>query len=261
MADKERFGPPPDCAIFSDTGWEPESIYEWLEKLMTLTTIPIHVVSTGNLEKDILAAMEPDSGVGVGRVGQPPFYVKNPDRPDQADEGGMLWRCCTRDYKINPIQKKIRELLGYKSRQRVKKKCRQWFGISAEEAQRMKDSRVAWIDNFYPLVDNAIRREDCVKFLLDEGLPTPRKSACIACPYHSNAFWAKMKRDYPEEWDLAVEFDKKLRAPGKKLPGVRGDAFVHRRMKPLDEAVLDHEQPDQYNLWEMGGECEGLCGL
>mgnify|MGYP006928288352 CR=1 FL=1 len=70
-----------------------------------------------------------------------------------------------------------------------------------------------------------------------------------------------MKRDYPEEWAQAVEFDHSLREPGKSLPGVTGDLFVHRRMKPLDEAVLDFEQPDQFNLWEMGEECEGMCGL
>jgi hypothetical protein len=48
----------------------------------------------------------------------------------------MLYRQCTHDYKVIPIQKKIRELLGIKPRHRVKKGqlVEQWIGISTDEA-------------------------------------------------------------------------------------------------------------------------------
>jgi hypothetical protein len=40
-----------DCAIFSDTGWEPKSVYSHLERLIQCVDIPIHIVSAGNIKK------------------------------------------------------------------------------------------------------------------------------------------------------------------------------------------------------------------
>jgi hypothetical protein len=244
--------PRPDCAIFADTQWEPPAVYEQLEWLRSQTTIPIHVVTGGNLKDDVLNSIGPPGEKITGHFGGPPFFV------DGTDRGGMLWRKCTSDYKIQPIQKKIRTLLGYQPRQRVKKKVRQWFGISLDEAHRMRDSNVGWIDNYYPLVDLEMRRADCLSWMKKQGYPEPRKSACIGCPYHSSSTWAKMRRDYPDEFDDAVAFDTQLRTG--KLPGVRGDAYLHRSMLPLAEAVDSTHNPDQATM-EFGEECEGMCGL
>ena len=244
----------PDCAIFADTGWEPDAVYDQLNWLKEETTIPIHVVTAGNLKEDVLKAI--DSGRKISK-GQPPFFVRN-DEGDGTDLGGMLWRKCTTEYKINPIQKKIRTLLGYKPRQRVKKKARQGFGISVDEAHRMRDSRVSWIDNYYPLVDLEMRRADCLSWMKEQGYPEPRKSACVGCPYHSNSTWAKMRRDYPDEFDDAVAFDAELRKG--KLPGVKGNAYLHRSMLPLAEAVNSTHDPDQIEM-DFGQECEGMCGV
>ncbi|MAH44244.1 hypothetical protein CMI37_00335, partial [Candidatus Pacearchaeota archaeon] len=111
----------PDCAIFADTGWEPDAVYDQLNWLKEETTIPIHVVTIGNLKEDVLKVLGPE-GQKISK-GQPPFFVRNDDG-DGTDLGGMLWRKCTSEYKINPIQKKIHTLLRYKPRQRVKKKAR-----------------------------------------------------------------------------------------------------------------------------------------
>jgi hypothetical protein len=45
------------------------------------------------------------------------------------------------------------------------------------------------------------------------GYDAPIKSACIICPFRSMQSWAKMKRDDPESWTDAVDFDTKLRHP------------------------------------------------
>ena len=246
----------PDCAIFADTGWEPDAVYDQLNWLKEETTIPIHVVTAGNLKEDVLKVLGPE-GQKISRIGQPPFFVRN-DEGDGTDLGGMLWRKCTTEYKINPIQKKIRTLLGYKPRQRVKKKARQGFGISVDEAHRMRDSRVSWIDNYYPLVDLEMRRADCLSWMKEQGYPEPRKSACVGCPYHSNSTWAKMRRDYPDEFDDAVAFATELRKG--KLPGVKGNAYLHRSMLPLAEAVNSTHDPDQIEM-DFGQECEGMCGV
>ena len=40
---------PADVCIFADTGNEPKEVYEHLEKLKTISTIPIHIVATQTL--------------------------------------------------------------------------------------------------------------------------------------------------------------------------------------------------------------------
>ena len=122
----------------------------------------------------------------------------------------------------------------------------------------MRDSRVSWIDNYYPLVDLEMRRADCLSWMKEQGYPEPRKSACVGCPYHSNSTWAKMRRDYPDEFDDAVAFDAELRKG--KLPGVKGNAYLHRSMLPLAEAVNSTHDPDQIEM-DFGQECEGMCGV
>ncbi|MDP6739682.1 MAG: hypothetical protein QF404_06665, partial [Planctomycetota bacterium] len=65
---------------------------------------------------------------------------------------------------------------------------------------------------------------------------------------------------YPDEFAQAVEFDKELRTG--KLPGVTGDAYVHRKFLPLEEAVEATHNSNQLDfLDDFEGECEGMCGL
>jgi hypothetical protein len=94
------------------------------------------------------------------------------------------------------------------------------------------------------------------------GYPTPPKSSCVVCPFHTRAYWRALKTTAPEDWQYAVEFDATLRTG--KLPGVTGDAFVHRSMQPL--ALVDMSDPATRDgqmalpLWGGStGECEGVC--
>ena len=50
MAARGDIGPMPDCAIFSDTGWEPQYIYDYLEYIRPLLPFPIHQVSEVNFD-------------------------------------------------------------------------------------------------------------------------------------------------------------------------------------------------------------------
>ena len=60
MATHGEIGPMPDCAIFSDTGWEPTAVYEHLAWLMSphVLTFPIHIVSAGNIRDDLIAGAQ-----------------------------------------------------------------------------------------------------------------------------------------------------------------------------------------------------------
>lgn len=251
MAAAGEIGPMPDLAIFADTVNEKRATYRYLaEHIEPNVPFPVHHVSAGDLAADFLAALAGD----VTRCGQPPFFVRNPDNDGTpaADSGGMLWRKCTKEYKLQPIRAKVREASGGRA-------VEQWIGISLDEAHRMRDSGVQYIKNRYPLVEARLTRGDCAQWLLRHGFPLPPKSACYFCPYTSDEHWRAMKRDEPEEWDRACAFDDALRARRvtKLAAGIKGEIFVHRSMRPLRDADLG----DESTLDMFGNECEGMCGV
>ena len=123
MAAKGEITPMPDCAIFADTGWEPKRVYEWLDWLETQLPFPVYRVSKGNLRDDIVNSFQKQ------RLASVPFYTESENK-----RGGLLRRQCTREYKVEPITKKIRELMGLKPRQRAKGNINitLWIGISTD---------------------------------------------------------------------------------------------------------------------------------
>lgn len=249
-----------DAAIFADTGSEPSYVYTHLEWLLSVVQrIPVYRVSTGNLGHDMLAILQPLGEGRIGQSGHPPFYVQtSPERPI-----GMLWRRCTKDYKIVPIERKLRELCGYSPRQRMPKEpiVEQWKGISVEELQRASCSRQRWIFNRYPLIEQRMRRHDCIHWMHDHGFPEPPKSACVFCPYRSNAGWRSMREREPDDFQAAIAFDDALRAEGKRIPGTQGHAYVHRSAVPLRLVNFDNaEDEGQQNLFARE-ECAGVCGV
>lgn len=44
MAAHGEIGPIPDCAIFADTGWEPQAVYDYLAWLMSPNVLPFPVL-------------------------------------------------------------------------------------------------------------------------------------------------------------------------------------------------------------------------
>ena len=106
-----------DCAIFADTGAEPEKVYEWLEYIKSQVSYPVHVVQWRNLKDDLYAAAR-----GEYKGFTAPFHTRN----RETGKKGILMRQCTHDYKIMPVIRKIRELLGLKKGQKVKTGDRDW---------------------------------------------------------------------------------------------------------------------------------------
>lgn len=89
-------------AIFADTSWEPRRVYDHLDRLATVLDaagIPLYRVSAGNLRAD---AIDPQH-----RYASVPYFVRNSDGSE-----GMGRRQCTSEYKLSPINRKVRKLLG-----------------------------------------------------------------------------------------------------------------------------------------------------
>lgn len=270
---------PLDAAIFADTGWEPAAVYAHLDKLETELAahgIPIHRVSAGNIRDDhidpagehlfIRTTRKHPHLMGKQRTSIPVF-VTSPRGParytgeEVPTRGGKVRRTCTSTYKIEPVQKKIRELLGLAYRQRwpLEPVVEQLFGISYDEIQRMSDSGRPAIVHAYPLVDRRMTRDDCHAWMADHGWSAPR-SACIGCPFHRNDEWRRLRDEAPDEWADAVAFDHRLRerhAAG--LTTLDGIPFLHDTRVPLDEAAIDDVPAmDQLSLFDET--CTGFCG-
>ncbi|MFE2011153.1 hypothetical protein [Streptomyces sp. NPDC059491] len=229
--------PKVDYAVFADTGWEPQSVYTHLDRLereiAAPAGIPILRVSSGNIRDD---ALNPDH-----RFASMPLYILNQDgRP------GMTRRQCSGEYKVKPIKKKIRELLGYPYPMRVPKGVfvEQWIGISVDDFYRAKDADVKYMRNRHPLIDMDWTRSDCVRHLASLGLADTPKSSCLGCPFHGNAQWRNIRDNSPAEWEDIVEFDAAIRKGNARATAagstLLGQAFLHRSRVPLGEAPIDH---------------------
>ncbi|NEB89016.1 hypothetical protein G3I43_33360 [Streptomyces anulatus] len=229
--------PKVDYAIFADTGWEPKGVYRHLDRLQQEIAdpagIPIFRVSAGNIRDD---ALNPNH-----RFASMPLYILNRDgRP------GMTRRQCTGEYKIKPIKKKVRELLGYPYPARIPRDVHveQWVGISTDEFHRAKDSDVKYMRNRHPLIDMGWSRSDCIHYLTSLGMADTPKSSCLGCPFHGNAQWRNIRDESPEEWADVVEFDARIRQGNARATAsgnpLLGKAYLHRSRVPLSEAPIDH---------------------
>jgi len=213
-----------DAAIFADTGWERNETYmhlEWLRQEAGRHGIEVITVNDGDIRE-----LKIIQGIKGKRRASMPFFTDNNGKTI-----GMLKRQCTYDYKITPIKRQIRKMLGLKPRQWAPKDCvEQWLGFSTDEAQRIftrGPERMSVL--CYPLLQwNPMSRHDCEKWLYENYHITVPKSACIGCPYHHQNEWRALNE---MEFKEATEFDEMIRRKG----GVRGDLYLHRSCMPLHE--------------------------
>lgn len=240
--------PRPDCAIFADTGCEPRPVYEWLDYLTARLPYPVYRVQEAD---GLLAGLR--RSLAGRRFASLPAYTES-----ERDGGGRLRRQCTREYKVEPITRRIRGLLDLRPGQRVRGVAvTLWIGISLDEVVRMKPNRTSWIQNAWPLIDLRMTRTDCIRWLTQHGYPTPPKSSCVICPYHDNRYWRWLRDEDGEGWQTALDVDQALRGG---LHGTRQRVYLHRSLRPLGDVDLSTpEERGQLGLWEHAEECAGVC--
>ncbi len=234
--------PRADVAIFADTGDEPAWVYEQVEAMRAWSHIPVVIVSVGHLSADVIARQrgERQSAPAI------PAYTSRED-----GSMTMLQRHCTRDYKVRPIIRHVRKMVG---KRRVARAVG-LIGISLDEASRMKDAPEQWITNRWPLIDARLTRADCLAYLSSKGFAAPLKSACRFCPYHDDNYWRAMKEKAPVEFEAAAVVDDGIRNMTRS--GIPRPVFLHRSLRPLREAVFKDDTPPLF----ADLECEGMCGV
>lgn len=267
----------PDLVVFADTGDEPESVYENVERArdwcasagvdfaivssgMRLSEwekngvhVPLRTVSTRPHEKTVYALMDAN-GMEVEQADDPDLLT------DTAREGcrvekrvvieppgteGMLFRTCTSRFKTEPIQALMRSR-GWKE-----EGIELWLGMTTDEIRRVKPSRLGWITHRWPLIERDMRRSDCEAFLRRTLRAMPvMKSACVFCPFRSPESWRTLKGN---DLARAVAYDESIR----KARAADGyDSYVHRALMPVAEALDD----GTISLFALDDGCEdGVC--
>lgn len=260
----------PEFAVFADTQAEPSHVYKWLEFLKNeIKSFPIYVVTKSDLEKDCFQLSNKQNALRYNI----PFFTLKPE-----GQKGIMIRKCTRDYKIRPILKFIKQktqIRKYKISTKRKidenidlvkgnikfdidysKKINQWIGISTDEAMRMKDSLEKWAINFYPLIEMNMSRNDCLIWMQNYKYPEPPRSACYFCPYHNDKEWINLKNNYPDEFQKAVEFEKDIQNKTINLGKLESIPYLHNKRINLNE--IEFNIKDEAN--NFGNDCQGMCG-
>jgi hypothetical protein len=162
-------------------------------------------------------------------------------------------RTCTSEFKIRVIEKELRRRGATKDN-----KATVGLGISLDEYQRMRsadDPRSPYQLRHYPLIEARLTRQDCLNIIADEGLPTPGRSSCFFCPFHTADEWQRLARTRPDLFDQACGIEALLHERGKALG--RGAFYMTRHGAPLRE-VYDGNQTTIFDDEEAG--CEsGYC--
>lgn len=248
MAAAGELTPMPEGAIFADTQHEPAEVYRWLDWLERELPYPVHRVTKGSLAASALDMRVTADGRRFSKKNIP-FFTLNKN----GSKGMMRFRDCTVDYKIRPILKALRQLAKVKRGTKTPV-VESWIGITTDEFKRMKPSRDLWVVNRWPLIEKRLSRADCLTWMGAKGYPTPPRSACVFCPFHSDAEWGHMKQHDPESFAEAVDFEKKI----QEAKGPGAVPFLHASRRPLDEVSFSGDD-QQLRLWD--DECEGMCGV
>jgi len=222
-----------DAILFADTGFERQGTYEAVDFYMgrwRKKGLHVEIVSGGDIE---------ELGAAVHK-----------HMPLRTDSGSPLLRECTREFKITPVKRRVRELMGFDKAKKPDPpsgSVEGWIGFSTDEYHRMGNKRLPkyWV-NRYPLIEMRIMRWDSIKYLENKGLPVPIPSACIGCPFRKPGEWLEMSKEVPFEFKQAVEFDERIR---RQIPkNVKAEnLYIYRKGIPLIEADLESDAKKQKN--------------
>jgi len=242
--------PKPDFVIFADTQAEPVHLYKYIERTIPLLkNLGINVIqcTTGSLEHNIKESISTGNTISI------PLYFRGKDGRRK-----ILKRYCTSVFKIEAINRKIRELTNRK--RLPNHSVRTWIGITTEEKKRVTALYGTGKNKFrqmhYPFIQqlanvtykafdwrqafgqNGFTRNDCINFFNSNGLEVPPKSSCYFCPFHDNEFWIKLRDERTSEWNNVLNLDAEIRDfKVKKMEGVK--FYLHPSLIPLKDVILE----------------------
>lgn len=164
--------------------------------------------------------------------------IRSIDIPVRMANGAPGNRNCTVHFKIKPIAKWINTHAPG---------CILGKGISTDEPQRATPSREDdGYTSAYPLIELGFSRNDCLRLVMEAGLPQPPKSACWFCPYQTTDKWTTMRRERPDLFASAVALEQMLNA---KRGSLGKDRVFLSGVGASRSQSLDLVIPDQLGLF------------
>lgn len=165
--------------VFTDTGAEPASLYAALDRLETYLGQPIKRLMP---ELDLFQLIERYKG-----------YLPGPNS-----------RWCTRELKLKPFQKWIKQFEG------VDKHV--YVGIRADESTRIAFT-IDEVNTVMPFVDMGLQREDIFSILQQTiGVPSfyavKSRSGCSVCPFQRRSELVGMLQLLPGEFHRGSQYEK-----------------------------------------------------
>ncbi|HEC61422.1 hypothetical protein LCGC14_0761830 [marine sediment metagenome] len=239
---------PLDLIIMADTMWERRRTYEVQQfyiKWLRDRGQRVEVVSVGSIRK-----------LGAEEHIHIPFWT---------DTGGPLHRQCTRHFKIDPIKRRIRQIMGYPTSvppHPPMNSVELWLGITWDETERMKDSLLQFMVHRWPLLEHRLTRLDCTRYLEALYLPVPIKSSCVICPYRLPSEWIHMRDNDPPEWHDSINFDRKNRNNplADRGASTADSLYIYKyNATPLEDAPLEADAKRERKGKQLPLMCGGYC--
>ena len=100
-------------------------------------------------------------------------------------------------------------------------------------------------------------RDDCVKYIVQQGYPVPPKSGCFYCPFQRLDQWKNLRFNHPDLWQRAVMLEKN----GSNYPDMTLSNF-RKKGKPLTLEEVDKNLGKSlydYEIDPADEECSGAC--
>ena len=203
--------------FFSDTGAELQEVYDFLDKLEAYLGKEIIRLSSGK-DFDYWLTMHNE-------------YLPSAQQ-----------RWCTRQMKIRPFEEFVGEDLVVS-----------YIGIRADENREGYISQKDTIKAVFPFIEDGLVREDIFQ-MLDDSVGIPEyyqwrsRSGCYFCFFQRQDEWLGLKRNHPELFEKAREYEQRLRTKYDWKDGevpVKGHGYTWSSQGTIDELVERAEKREK----------------
>lgn len=208
-------------AIFSDTGWEHQVMYDRLlmveEKIKAIhpnfTIVRVQNEKHGRLQD----------------------YIR-----EKKYFPGIRSRFCTRMFKIEPIDNFLKS----------QGDCQLMIGLNADEGDRVGNlEKMENVQYDYPLFQNGITRQMCIDKLTEVDLLPElpvymRRGGCVGCFF-------KSKKEFSAMYHLAPDEFKDVESIEKDIQDKRGQFYSIRKDIPSMEDLRQYEEQSLFPPEEL----------
>ncbi|MCA0455625.1 MAG: hypothetical protein LCI00_16740 [Chloroflexi bacterium] len=197
--------------------------------------------------------------------------------PMYFSEGGKGNRKCTIDFKVEVVNR-------YFKKEVAMSHVEMGIGFSRDEAYRIHKKYPGWHDHNYtrqpngtwkrgkklgfwrlhefPLTELQLTKAQCIKLVVDAGLPEPPPSLCWWCPFQGRSRMLDKKKNRPEMFSEMIRLEDVL---NDRYQLLNHNAKKSKRIGFHPDRIPLREMPDQMELWQNFkdvDECDiGICDV